>query len=248
MPESPAAPGRRRSVFLLILSLSVVALASAVIGWELRDALPGNSSQSRMPVLGKAPTYQHLTDQTGAEVSSADFQGKVQVVTFLFPYCTTYCPLIAAHLAGFENVLRRAGLADRVTLVAFDVDPANTGRPQMRAFLKEYGWNPDDRHWEFLTGKPDTIRRVVTGGFHVAYRRVRENDADTQGEPSLTPQPEVVNKLAQSVHVDYDISHNDGLVLVDPKGRLRKIYDQADMVSNSELLAQVKQLLKTPTR
>ncbi len=240
--------GGSRFRLVLILSLALVALASAVIGWELRGVLQTPTAGESLPVLGQAPSYQGLIDQTGATVDSSDFHGKVQVVTFLFPYCTTYCPLIAAHLAGFESVLKRAGLQDKVKLVAFDVDPANTGRPEMRAFLKEYGWNPDDRHWEFLTGKPKTIRRVVTGGFHVAYRRVREGDSDTQGEPSLTPQPEVINKLARTAKVDYDISHNDGLVLVGPNGRLRKVYDQADMVSNRELLTEVRQLLNASAR
>ena len=243
MSDSSEDTGGSRFRLVLILSLAVVALASAIIGWELRGVFPVSTSKESLPVLAQAPTYQGLTDQTGATVDSADFRGKVQVVTFLFPYCTTYCPLIAAHLSGFERLLSRAGLADQVRLVAFDVDPANTGRPQMRAFLKEYGWNPDNRHWEFLTGKPKTIRQVVTGGFHVAYRRVQEKDESNQGEPSLNPQPEVVNKLARDAKVDYDISHNDGLVLVDPQGRIRAVHDQADMVSNRELLTEVRLLL-----
>jgi hypothetical protein len=42
----------------------------------------------------------------------------------------------------------------------------------MRIFLQQYGWRPDDSAMEFLTGTPKQIRRVVTGGFHIAYQRV----------------------------------------------------------------------------
>lgn len=242
--QSPFQRRRTSAALRLIGALVLVAALSALIGWELRGLFPGGASEPALTVLGPAPTYRQLLDQTGRRVDSPAFEGKVQVVTFLFPYCTTYCPLIAAHLVGFERLLQRAGLQDRVQVVAFNVDPAHTGVKQMRAFLKEYGWNPDDRHWEYLTGRPETIRRVVTGGFHIAYERV--SGTDTAREPAeveLSPQPEVDNPLAKAAHVDYDISHNDALVLVDPQGRIRKIYDQADVVSNGRLLAAVRRLI-----
>jgi len=57
------------------------------------------------------------------------------------------------------------------------------------------------------------------------------------------PQPEVINKLAAKVHVGYDIVHNDALEIVDPRGRIRKFYPQADVVSNARLLGAIKALL-----
>jgi cytochrome oxidase Cu insertion factor (SCO1/SenC/PrrC family) len=223
--------------------VGVLVLAGGAVGWWLgahaRAAAPVRES---LPVLGQAPSFHDLTNQLGQTVDSSRLHGKVQVVTFLFPYCTTYCPLIAAHLVGLENVVRLAGLQDRVRIVAFNVDPGGTGPRQMRAFLKEYGWNPRDTHWEFLTGKPQQIRRVVTQGYHIAYQKVADGEDAAQG-PALTPQPEVVNALAAKAQVGYDITHNDGLAIVDPQGHIRRYYTQADVVSNERLFGVIKALL-----
>lgn len=227
--------------------VTCVALAW-LLGWATgRMSAGGSAATQSLPVLGRAPSYHGLTNQVGREVSSGKFRGKVRVVTFLFPYCTTYCPLIAAHLVGFENLLKSAGLQNQVAIVAFDVDPAGTGPKQMRAFLKEYGWDPSNLHWQYLTGQPRTIRRIITGGYHIDYSRVsssQQKAADNSRGPALTPQPTVVNPLAEKAHVDYDVTHNDALVIVDGQGRVRAIYDQADTVSNWQLLRTVKRLIR----
>ena len=219
----------------------MLLLAGGVAGWliaqDTRDSAP-----KALPVLGPAPAFRGLTNQLGESVGSSRFDGKVQVVTFLFPYCTTYCPLIAAHLAGLESTLKLARLQDKVEIVAYNVDPAGAGPAQMRAFLKEYGWNPKDPGLQFLTGTPQQIHRVVGAGYHVDYEKVPDG-ADPGGGPELTPQPEVVNELAAQANVKYDIVHNDALEIVDPQGRIRKLYSQADVVSTARLLSAIKSLL-----
>ena len=205
------------------------------------------AGHSRLPVIGKAPTYT-LTNQLGQKVDSNAFAGKVQVVTFLFPYCTDYCPLIAAHLVGLERALKAAGLANRVQLVAFDVDPAHTGPQVMARFMHQYGWDPRDTRWEYLTGTPGEIRQVVTGGFHIDYEQVPESLADAQAKKAekqglYNPPPKVSNALAAAAHPDYDVTHNDSLILVDPQGRVRRIYAAADRVPDSELIADISALL-----
>ncbi|HKK27175.1 MAG TPA: SCO family protein [Gemmatimonadota bacterium] len=213
--------------------------------------------------LGPAPSWE-LTDQRGRTVRSSDFEGKVQVVTFLFPYCRTYCPLIAAHLRGLEGSLRAAGLADRVQFVAFNVDPDHTGPDQMRSFLRQYGWNPDTGRMEYVTGSPEDVRRAVRDGFHVDYRRVEEVDrgaADagsgtagpvgatsagpggaTSTGADLAPQPEVENALADSASVSYDVVHNDRLALVGRDGRIRRYYAEADRIPDERLLEDIRAL------
>lgn len=224
---------------------TVCVLLAGYVGWLAGSQSHGNGApqQKPEPVMGQAPHYSGLTDQVGKTVDSSRFQGKVQVVTFLFPYCTTYCPLIAAHLVGFEHLLQVSGLQSQVAVVAFDVDPAGTGPKQMSGFLKEYGWNPSDRHIEYLTGKPKQIRHIVSDGFHIDYEKVTDSDSGQDQGSQETPQPEVVNPLAQKANVNYDISHNDGVVIVDPQGRIRKIFDQADVLSGNQLLKAVKPLL-----
>ncbi len=236
--------GPRRG--LRAVGLGVAAASLLAVGFWLgmqagRHAPPARAA---LPDLGPAPSYA-LTNQLGRTVRSDAFAGKVQIVTFLFPYCTTYCPLIAAHLIGFERLLERARAAGRVELVAFDVDPAGTGPAEMRAFLAQYGWDPKDPHWQYLTGTPEAVRKVVTKGFHIGYEKVADEDAPA-GPGDLAPQPEVENALAARARPGYDISHNDGLIIVGPNGHIRKIYDQADMVSNDALWRTVSSLLPAP--
>ncbi len=236
--------GSRRGLRALRLGVAALALVAVGFWFGLEAGRRVPRAEAALPDLGPAPAYA-LTNQLGRTVRSDGFKGKVQIVTFLFPYCTTYCPLIAAHLIGFERLLERARAADRVELVAFNVDPAGAGPAQMRAFLKQYGWDPKDPHWQYLTGAPEAVRKVVTGGFHIAYQKVSDDDADA-GRGDLAPQPEVENKLAAMAKPRYDISHNDGLVIVGPRGHIRKIYDQADVVSNDALWQTVSSLLPAP--
>lgn len=224
--------------------LLVVAVvpAAGIFGFVLGEQREA-ARQTELPVLGSAPAYV-LTNQLGQRVSSDRFRGKVQLVSFLFPYCTTMCPLIAAHLSNLEHLgLRPAGIEDAVQLVSFDLDPAGTGPAQMREFLGQYGWDPTDLHWQYLTGTAAEIHRVVSDGFGVGYQRVAltGEQGNASGNGSVA-QPEVANALGERAHVDYDIIHDDILEIVDQQGRVRKIFDDADTVDWRQLLSIVQSL------
>jgi protein SCO1/2 len=243
MTALEARPPRAAIAWLRRLRVGAIAAAipaAGLLGFALGEGrLAANPA---LPVLRAAPSY-NLINQLGQPVSSQSFHGKVQIVSFLFPYCTTMCPLIAAHLANFENLgARPAGIAGKVEIVSFNIDPAGTGPSQMRAFLKQYSWNPDDPHWQYLTGSPAAIRRVVRGGFGVAYQRVSDS-SETANGPLPVVQPEVVNKLADQAHAKYDIVHDDLIEIVDQQGRIRKIFDDADTVDWTRLLNVVQDLL-----
>jgi cytochrome oxidase Cu insertion factor (SCO1/SenC/PrrC family) len=217
--------------------LPVAGLGGFVLGLQHEAA-----EKTRLPVLGEAPRYT-LTNQLGEKVSSTSLLGRVQLVTFLFPYCTTLCPLIAAHLTNLEaEGLRPAGIADKVAIVSFNIDPGNTGPHEMRGFLRQYGWEPQDLRWQYLVGPPAEIRRVVSGGFSVWYKRV-SLAAEAKSGADAAVQPEVENKLAAAAHANYDIVHNDVIELVDQRGRIRKVYDDADTVDWQDLLAEAQSLI-----
>jgi protein SCO1/2 len=231
----------------VLLGLAVVlAAAAGFFAGAYHDRR--SSAGSDLAPIRPAPQYV-LTNQLGRPVSSASFDGKVQIVTFLFPYCTTYCPLIAAELVRFEDAIRGTTFADRVRIVAFNVDPQGSGPPQMRAFLRQYGWNPEDTRWQFLTGSPAEIRRVVTRGYMVGYERESlaqeaRDEARERAQGTYIPQPSVENPLAAKAHVDYDVGHNDVLEIVGPDGRIEKIFDEAERVPDDQLLAVVQRLLR----
>lgn len=198
-----------------------------------------------LPDLGPAPAYR-LTNQLGQTITSTRFAGKVRVVTFLFPYCTTYCPLITAHLIGLEHLLAESGKENAVEIVAFNVAPGAVGPKEMSEYLSQYGWNPTDPHWQFLTGTPAEIRRVVTGGYHVEYRKVADTGGDSEvvTSPGQEPQLTVANPLAERVKPNFDILHNDAIMIVDSRGRIRKIYTDADSVSAQQLWKDLAPLLE----
>jgi protein SCO1 len=221
-------------------------------GFFLGRFFSGHSRQKEsLPVLGQAPDY-ILTNQLGSPVSSTSFRGKVQVVTFLFTYCRGYCPLIAHNFVALEHVLKATGIADQIQFVAFNVDPENTGPAQMKMFQKQYGWDPSDLHWEFLTGSPEEIRRIVTEGYHVYFRKVRDTKESQESESGkleqdLTPEPVVSNPLADSAGADYDIIHNDMMVIVDTRGCIRRIFEDAERISDEQFMNVINQLLPPET-
>lgn len=237
---------RRGIIYLFIVILSGAG------GFFLGRFFSDHSRQKELlPVLGQAPNYT-LINQLGSPVSSTSFRGKVQIVTFLFTYCRGYCPLIAHNFIALEQVLKAAGIADRVQLVAFNVDPENTHPTQMKMFQQQYGWDPSDLHWEFLTGSFEEIRRIVTDGYHVYFRKVSDTEED-QGsesgelEQDFIPEPVVSNPLADSAHAGYDIIHNDMLVIVDTRGRIRRMFEDAERVSDEQLMNVINQLLPPET-
>jgi protein SCO1/2 len=228
----------------LILVLILGGLGCFAVGWTLRPLFP---DKEPLPVLGTVPNYT-LTDQLGHRVSSTAFAGKVRVVTFLFPYCTSYCPLIAHNFVSLANVLKTSGIYDHVQLVAFNVDAGNAGPGQLRTFQKEYGWNPEDTHWEYLTGKPEEVRHIVHDSYHIYYEKVSTKSEDRatereKKEGTYVPELVVGNKLAEEAKVDYDIVHNDAMVIVDAKGRIRKYFHEANRVSNEQIMHVIDQLL-----
>jgi cytochrome oxidase Cu insertion factor (SCO1/SenC/PrrC family) len=237
--DAPAATGnapRGERLRLAALSGSIGALLALVAAAAVFLWLGGNRNPD-LPVIGEAPHYR-LINQNGKPVSSAQFAGKVRVVAALFPYCTELCPLVAANLAEFDaNVVQRSDLKGHVVFVFFNVAPGDAGPPELRAFLKQYGWSPDDPAVQFLTGPPPAIERVVRGGYHIAYYR-------TQGEDDGKPSPiEIANPLADRVKPDFDIKHDDIIEVVDGLGRIRKIFTSGARLDDVRLHAAIAPLL-----
>ena len=226
-----------------------IALLAGLLGFGLGQ-LRSQRRRQALPDLGAAPAYRDFHNQLGQPVASQQFAGKVQVVTFLFPYCTSACPLIALHLVALQNDLRMAHLARRVRLVAFNVDPRHTGPAQAAAFLREYGWDPHDLRWQFLSGTPAQTARVVRAGFHVDYQQVSltaeaADRASARADGDYTPEPQVSNVLAARARPGYDIAHDDALALVGPHGRIRWFSNDADSENAARLLRRIRRLLRS---
>jgi protein SCO1 len=235
----------RLATFALAAAITIAGAPGCTVD-EHRSASATNTV-TQTQAIRPVPRYT-LINQLDEHVSSSSFNGKVQIVTFLFPYCTNYCPLIAAQLAKFEHARERDGLANRVQIVAFNVDPNGSGPKQMRAFMNEYGWDPSDTHWQYLTGTAAEVHRVVRDGYMVYYQRESlaeeaHDEAIEKKEGTYVAEPDVKNTLADEAHVNYDIVHNDLLEVVSPNGEIVKIFDDAEKVRAQDLLVVVRALL-----
>jgi cytochrome oxidase Cu insertion factor (SCO1/SenC/PrrC family) len=110
----------------------------------IAEAIAGNSAPLNFP----APAFR-LTDQNGKQVSLASLHGKVVLLTFLDPVCTSDCPEIAQEFRGASQVLGAS--ASRVELVAIVTNPLYRSVAYTRAFDRQERLT-DLPNWLFLTG------------------------------------------------------------------------------------------------
>jgi cytochrome oxidase Cu insertion factor (SCO1/SenC/PrrC family) len=104
----------------------------------------------------QAPGFR-LTDQDGKPVSLAALRGKVVLLTFLDPVCTSDCPLIAQEFRAADQMLG-ANRRD-VELVAIAANPVYHTAVYTRAFDQQEGLSRVP-NWKFLSGPLPELRRV----------------------------------------------------------------------------------------
>ena len=96
-----------------------------------------------------------LTDQFDKRVSLRSLRGKVVVLSFNDPKCTTICPLTTTALLHAKKLLGPA--ASRVELIGIGANPDATGVKWVRAYSRVHGMM---REWRFLTGSLPELKRV----------------------------------------------------------------------------------------
>ena len=142
------------AIGLIILGAAPMAAAQASPDADpiLAEAIAGSAASLNFPAKG----FQ-LTDQHGRAVSLASLRGKVVLLTFLDPVCTTDCPLIAQEFRAAGQLLGAA--SRKVELVAIVANPVYHQVADIQAFdRQEYlGQVPN---WLYLTGSVPQLRRV----------------------------------------------------------------------------------------
>jgi len=96
-----------------------------------------------------------LTDQFGKRVSLGEYRGKVVVLSFNDPECTTICPLTTTALLQAQKLLGPA--ASRVQLLGIGANPDATQVKWVRAYSQVHRMT---HKWRFLTGSLPELRRV----------------------------------------------------------------------------------------
>jgi cytochrome oxidase Cu insertion factor (SCO1/SenC/PrrC family) len=116
------------------------------------EAIAGSSGQLDTP----APNFT-LTSQYGRQVSLASLRGKVVLLAFLDPVCTTDCPIIAAEMRVADTLL--GSKASDTELVAVVANPTYTSLAYTRAFDLQVGLNTVP-NWLYLTGSISQLASV----------------------------------------------------------------------------------------
>ncbi|HEU5244363.1 MAG TPA: SCO family protein [Gaiellaceae bacterium] len=96
-----------------------------------------------------------LTDQFGRRVSLHSLRGKVVVLSFNDPECTTICPLTTTAMLHAKQLLGPA--ASQVALVGVGANPEKTQVKWVRAYSKAHQML---HKWRFLTGSLPELKRV----------------------------------------------------------------------------------------
>ena len=107
-----------------------------------------------VPLSAVAPGFT-LTDQFGKRVSLHSLRGKVVVLSFNDPQCTTVCPLTTTALLGAKKLLGPA--ASQVDLIGIGANPEKTQVKWVRAYSRAHEML---HKWRFLTGSLPALKRV----------------------------------------------------------------------------------------
>lgn len=142
-----------------------------------------------------------LQDQDGHTRRLSDWKGKAIAVTFIYTNCPMqdFCPLMDRRFAEIQKaVAADPALARSLHLVSVSFDPARDTPPVLKAHAKTLGANPE--LWSFLTAAEPAIETFASR-FGVSIMR--------EGS-------------------DASITHNLRTAVIDPAGRLVKIYSGSD--------------------
>ncbi len=151
---SPRTLGAVGALGVAIIGVIPLAAASASASASpiLAQALDGSNAQLDF----KAPAFT-LTDQDGRRVSLASLHGKVVLLTFLDPVCTSDCPLIAQEFRQADHLL--GGHSRQVELVAVVTNPVYNQPEYTAAFDRQEHLNTLP-NWQYLTGSVAQLKKV----------------------------------------------------------------------------------------
>ena len=129
-------------------------------------------------------------NQNGGKVNIADFQGKVQVVAFVYTYCEHSCPFIIANLKRIEREIPAENKAD-VQFSLVSLDPARDSPEVLKQYMLDH--DLDEQLWTMLNGNPDDVLELS------ALLGVRYRPMDNEAK---------------------DIAHSNMITVLDRQGRI----------------------------
>lgn len=204
---------RRRALTAASVAIAAIVLtgcaglggASSTPGpGRLGELAGGNTLDQVVPPEAEQA---RLTDASGHRLTLASLKGRTVVVAPMLTFCQETCPMTSANLHRAAEDAVGKGLGDQVLFLEVSVDPARDGVDRLAGYRSLYGALPD---WRLATGPIAT----VTGfwkGLGVSLKKTR---------PTGTVRDWLTGKL---VHGNYDVLHQDLVMIIGPSGTLRWI-------------------------
>ena len=130
-------------------------LAAAAVNWHADPIIARAMAGAATQVNRSAPDFR-LVSQSGQPVSLRSLRGKVTLLTFLDPRCTTDCP-VATELKEAGVLL--GGSDDQVEFVAITASQFHYDLASVRALDRQEGMDTVP-NWLFLTGSATQLQQV----------------------------------------------------------------------------------------
>jgi len=155
----------------------------------------GEQGSSRLAVIDRAADFS-LTSQDEKTVRLADLRGKVLLVSFIFTTCNGACPATTHRMCQVQGALKARGLLRDQRVHLLSIT-LDPAR-DTPAVLKAYMqlYDCDPESWTFLTGSPERVNKVIKEWG--MWARAAANG---------------------------QLDHPSRVFLVDPRGRIREIYN-----------------------
>ena len=213
-PNNPGGDGQKNGErFLIGLVLALAVLVGA--GSWLAIGLLSHHEKARgiPPDHARQLVDFSLTDSAGRNVTRAELQGKILVVSFLFTGCSLTCPEVTKRMAEIQQLT--TGQTD-VRLLSLTVDPRSDTPPVLAKWAARFG--ADTNRWWMLTGDKTMLHEVIGTSFLT-------RDA---GDPFNSMPGNFVG--------------TDRIAVVDRHGSVRIFFDGLRPETSAAIAAQVNQL------
>lgn len=180
---------------LILAAALVIALIAGVLLWRagsepVTTGSSGEASSSAQSTgtatIGGPFT---LTDETGREVTDADFTGKYMLIYFGFTSCPDVCPTELQAMTAAISALGAAG--DNIQPVLVTVDPERDTPEVLAPYVKQFS-----PRLKGLTGTPDQLAAVAKE-YKVFYEKVKDETSSA----------------------DYTMDHSSVVYLMGPDGK-----------------------------
>lgn len=201
----------RRAAALTGSRIFWAAFVAVVVSLPIAKALTAKLPPAP-PKLRQIPAFR-LTDQDGRPFGSAELQGKLWVVNFIYTSCGTICPRLTHAMAEVKH--RARNLKGVVAFVSITVDPSHDTPEVLAAYVEKNHARGD---WSFLTGSPSDVRTLVLGGFGLGLgKHGGLAGSRARSESLVEDEPDASSEL-------FEVAHGQQLLLVDKDRYVRGSY------------------------